>query len=137
MIRFYTEDIKFNLPDKQLVKKWLQNAALAEGKKTGEISIIFCSDTYLLQINGQYLGHNYYTDIITFDYTEEEVINGDLFISVDTVRANAQEYGQSFEQELRRVMVHGMLHLCGYEDATPGQQKAMRAAEDKNLALTS
>ncbi len=135
MIRFYTEDIKFNLPHKQEVKKWLQTVILSEGKKTGEVSVIFCSDDYLLKINRQYLQHDYYTDIITFDYTEGETLGGDLFISVDTVRANADEYRQSFEQELRRVMVHGVLHLCGYDDATDEEQAVMRRMEDKYLEL--
>ncbi len=133
MIRFYTEDVKFNLPQKQEVKKWLQAVILSEGKKTGEVSVIFCSDDYLLQINRQYLQHDYYTDIITFDYTEGDTIGGDLFISVDTVRANAGEYRQTFEQELRRVMVHGVLHLCGYDDVTDAQRKVMRGAEDKYI----
>jgi len=136
MVRFYTEDIKFNLPQKQIVKRWLQSIAFSEGKKVGELSIIFCSDNYLLQINRQYLQHDYYTDIITFDYTEGNVIGGDLFISIDTVRANAEEYKQRFDQELRRVMAHGVLHLCGYSDTTDKERKAMRAAEDKALALS-
>ncbi len=135
MIRFYTEDIKFNLPQKQEVKKWLQTVILSEGKKTGEVSVIFCSDDYLLKINRQYLQHDYYTDIITFDYTEGDTIGGDLFISVDTVRANADEYRQTFEQELRRVMVHGVLHLCGYDDTTDEEQAVMRRMEDKYLEL--
>lgn len=133
MIRFFTEDIRFNLSDKQKIKKWLTNVALSEQKEIGEVSIIFCSDEHILQINRQYLQHDYYTDIITFDDTENKVINGDMFISVETVKANAEEYDQPFNRELCRVMVHGVLHLCGYKDATAQQQKAMRAAEDRYL----
>jgi rRNA maturation RNase YbeY len=133
MIRFFNEDISFNLPHKQEVKKWMAAIMLAEGRKVGEVSVIFCSDERLLQMNRQYLQHDYYTDIITFDYTEGTVVSGDLFISIDTVRANAEEYGQSFGRELCRVMAHGLLHLCGYGDATQKQQKNMRVAEEKYL----
>ena len=133
MIRFFNEDIDFNLPYKQEVKKWLRHIIIAEGKRVGEVSVIFCSDEYLRQMNRRYLQHDYYTDIITFDYTEDEMISGDLFISIDTVKANAEEYKQTFEKELHRVMAHGALHLCGYNDATPQEQKAIREAEDKYL----
>jgi rRNA maturation RNase YbeY len=133
MICFYTEDIAFSLPQKRRVKAWLKKVIEAETMQTGEVSIIFCSDDYLLQMNRHYLQHNYYTDIITFDYNENTTVNGDLFISLDTVRANAKEYKQTFERELDRVMVHGILHLCGYKDTTPQQQKCMRIAEDKYL----
>jgi len=133
MIRFFTEDINFNPPHKQEVKKWLTNITIAEGRKIGELSVIFCSDEYLLQINRQYLQHDYYTDIITFDYTEKDIIGGDMFISIDTVKANAKEYKQTFDRELLRVMAHGLLHLCGYDDTTEKQRKVMRAAENKYL----
>jgi rRNA maturation RNase YbeY len=133
MIRFFTADIKFNLPHKQEVKKWLKSITIAERRKMGELSVIFCSDDYLLQINRQYLQHDYYTDIITFDYTENNVISGDMFISIDRVKANAEEYNQTFDKELRRVMAHGLLHLCGYDDTTEKPRKAIRAAEDKYL----
>jgi rRNA maturation RNase YbeY len=135
MIRFFFEDIKFRFLRKQEIKKWLTKVAVAEGKRVGEVSVIFCSDEHLLQINRQYLQHDYYTDIITFDYTEDKLISGDLFISVDTVKANAEEYKQAFDQELHRVILHGVLHLCGYDDDNPQQQKLMRAAEDKYLNM--
>lgn len=135
MIRFFIEDINFKFLRKQEIKKWLTKVAVAESKRVGEVSVIFCSDEHLLQINRQYLQHDYYTDIITFDYTEDKLISGDLFISVDTVKANAEEYKQAFDQELHRVIVHGVLHLCGYDDTNPKQQKLMRAAEDKYLNL--
>ena len=135
MIRFFIEDINFKFLRKQEIKKWLTKVAVAESKRVGEVSVIFCSDEHLLQINRQYLQHDYYTDIITFDYTEDKLISGDLFISVDTVKANAEEYKQAFDQELHRVILHGVLHLCGYDDTNPQQQKFMRAAEDKYLNL--
>jgi len=133
MIRFFNEGVKFNLPHKQEVKKWLSHIALTEGKKIGALSVIFCSDEHLLQLNRRYLQHDYYTDIITFEYTEGGVVSGDLFISLDTVRANAGAYSQPFEVELRRVMAQGLLHLCGYDDTKPRKQKIMRAAEDRYL----
>jgi len=133
MIRFFIENVKFKFLYKKEVKQWLTRVAAAEGKRVGEVSIIFCSDEQLLQINRQYLQHDYYTDIITFDYTEENVLSGDLFISLDRVRANAEEYNQTFNRELHRVILHGLLHLCGYGDATEKQQKFMRTVEDKYL----
>jgi rRNA maturation RNase YbeY len=135
MIRFYVEDITFDVPQKRALKMWLKAVSAAEGWNVGNISIVCCSDGYLLQINKQFLQHDYYTDIITFDYTDCacRVISGDLFISVDTVRANAQTYAQDFIHELYRVIVHGVLHLCGYKDATEAEQKLMRAKEDYYL----
>ena len=104
-------------------------------KRLGDISIIFCSDPYILDINQRYLQHDYFTDIITFDYCEGKVLSGDLFISIDTVRENAAEYGASFEEELNRVMVHGLLHLIGYDDHTPAEQQEMRSKEDYYLSI--
>ena len=135
MISFYTENIDFNLPSKREIKSWLKTVAEAEGKQMGTIAVIFCSDDYLLRLNRRYLQHDYYTDIITFDYTEGLALGGDLFIGIDTVRANAERYGQTFNDELHRVILHGLLHLCGYEDATPAQQKIMRGMEEKYLAM--
>ena len=104
-------------------------------KRIGDISIIFCSDPYILDINIRYLHHDYFTDIITFDYTEGDRLSGDLFISLDTVRANADEYGSDFETELNRVMVHGVLHLIGYDDHSSADKKLMREKEDYYLSL--
>ncbi|MDR3184903.1 MAG: rRNA maturation RNase YbeY [Prevotellaceae bacterium] len=134
-MRFYIEDINFNLLSKRDVASWLKTVAGAEGKQVGAVAVVFCSDDYLLQMNRRYLQHDYYTDILTFDYTEGRTLGGDLFISIDTVRANSARYKQLFEKELLRVILHGILHLCGYADATPAQQKAMRALEDKYLAM--
>ncbi len=135
MISYFSEDIDFNLKNKRLNNRWLNLVAESEIKRVGDISVIFCSDGYLLDINKRYLQHDYFTDIITFDYTEGDRLSGDLFISVDTVRANAEEYGSDFEQELCRVMVHGVLHLIGYDDHTPDDIALMRSKEDYYLSL--
>jgi rRNA maturation RNase YbeY len=135
MISFFTQAVRFDLPQKRTIKNWLKSVAEAEGMQAGTLSIIFCSDEELLAINRQYLQHDYYTDVITFDYTEGKTIAGDIFISLDTVRANAVEYQQTFENELRRVMLHGILHLCGHGDNTAHQQKTMRALEDFYLKM--
>ena len=134
MICFFSEDITFNLQSKMIVKKWLKQVAEGAGYSIGDLNYIFCSDSYLLEMNKQYLGHDYFTDIITFDYCEGNVLSGDLFISIDTVRDNASFYGaDSFENELQRVMVHGLLHLIGYDDHTPEQQAVMREKENYYL----
>ena len=135
MIRYFTEDTRFFLKGKRLTSNWLKKVAGQEGKRIGQISVIFCSDPYLLGINREYLGHDYYTDIITFDYCEGPLLSGDLFISIDTVRDNAAFYGTTFENELHRVIVHGVLHLMGYDDHSDADTAAMRAAEDRALAL--
>lgn len=135
MISYFNEDTAFQFKGRRSNNAWLRKVAVLENRRIGALNIIFCSDPYLLTINRRYLGHNYYTDIITFDYCEGNVLSGDLFISVDTVRANAAGYGASFEDELRRVMVHGLLHLVGYDDHTPDQQQLMRRKEDESLDL--
>lgn len=109
--------------------------AEAENFSLGNISIIYCSDSYILDINQKFLKHDYYTDIITFDYSQGRVISGDLFISLDTVKDNASYYGSTFDNELNRVMVHGILHLIGYDDHTEAEQKVMRSKENEYLAL--
>ena len=135
MIRYFSESIKFDLQGKLANNRWLRFVAEAEAKRIGDINIIFCSDPYILDVNINYLGHDYYTDIITFDYVEGDVLSGDLFISIDSVRENASFYGTEFSTELRRVMVHGLLHLIGYDDHTPEEQKEMRSKEDYYLSL--
>lgn len=137
MICFFSEDITFNLRSKLLVKKWLKQVAAENGYTVGDINYIFCSDAYLLDMNKQYLGHDYYTDIITFDNRENpesKKVDGDIFISIDTVRANGEEYGEGFVRELHRVMAHGLLHLTGYDDGTEAEQMQMRQAENAALA---
>lgn len=135
MVRYFCEDIKFEFKNKQLNNRWLKMVAGSEVKELGDVSIIFCSDNYILDVNMKYLQHDYFTDIITFDYCEGKTLSGDLFISIDTVRENAREYGVEFEEELHRVIVHGLLHLIGYDDQTPEQQKEIHSKEDYYLSL--
>lgn len=135
MVRYYNEDVKFNLKGRRFNSKWLKGVAEAEGCRLGPTSIIFCSDSYILEMNRKYLGHDYFTDIITFDYCEGKSLSGDLFISIDSVRDNSVHFGTTFEDELNRVMVHGVLHLIGYDDHTAEQQKTMRSKENEYLAL--
>lgn len=131
MIRFFTEDIAFDLPQKQKVRKWLNALANAESCVVGDLNYIFCSDDYLLDVNRQYLDHDYYTDIITFDNSEsEERLDGDIFVSIDRVQDNAQALSVAFEVELRRVLAHGLLHLSGYGDKSEAEERTMRAKED-------
>jgi rRNA maturation RNase YbeY len=135
MISYYAEDTKFVFKGRQRNNRWLRLVAESEIRRMGDVSIIFCSDNHILDINLKYLQHDYFTDIITFDYCEGEKISGDLFISVDSVRENAALYGTTFEDELNRVMVHGILHLIGYDDHTKAQQKEMREKENYYLSL--
>lgn len=135
MIKYFFEDTDFSFTGRRFNNSWLKAVACTEDRTPGEIGIIFCSDAYLLEINKKYLSHDYYTDIITFDYCEGKVLSGDLFISVDCVRANAEFYGVSFEEELCRVMVHGVLHLIGYDDHTDSDIATMRSKEAQYLEL--
>ncbi|AGB28786.1 MULTISPECIES: rRNA maturation RNase YbeY [Prevotellaceae] len=114
---------------------WIKAVAATFGRRVGEIGYMFVDDEKILEINNQYLGHDYYTDIITFDYDEGNVISGDLVISVDTVRTNAELFGKSYADELNRVIIHGILHLCGINDKGPGEREIMEAHENKALAL--
>ncbi|MDR2361176.1 MAG: rRNA maturation RNase YbeY [Prevotellaceae bacterium] len=130
MISFHSPVIRFNLPCKNAVKGWLKAVAAAEDRTVGELAFIFCSDNELLDLNRRYLQHDYYTDVITFDYSNRKTLSGDIFISIDTIRANAETYRQPFADELRRVMLHGVLHLCGYHDSSQKEKKQMREKED-------
>ena len=133
MIRYFNEDIKFVLKQKLLNNRWLKTVAGSEMRRIGDINIIFCSDNYILDVNMKYLEHDYFTDIITFDYCEKDILSGDLFISIDSVRENASFYGTDFEDELNRVMVHGILHLIGYDDHSENDIAQMRAKENYYL----
>lgn len=134
-ITFNSEDTKFNITGhKREVASWIRSAAQEEGFRVGDINVVFCSDSYLLGINRQYLQHDYYTDIITFDYCEDGVLSGDLFISVDTVQGNAAEYKVMFHVELLRVIIHGIMHLVGYKDKTDTDAAKMRERENHYLA---
>ena len=135
MVRYYCEDIKFLFKNKLANNRWLKMVAGSEIKTLGDISIIFCSDNYILDVNIRYLHHDYFTDVITFDYCEGDKRSGDLFISIDSVRENAIEFGTEFDEELHRVIVHGLLLLIGYDDQTPEDQKVMREKEDYYLSL--
>ena len=142
MIRYFTEDTTFTLKGKRLVSKWLREVAEGRGYEIGELNYIFCSDPYLLAINRQFLDHDYETDIITFDNSEDYLletghrgVSADIYISVDTVRVNADAYGEGFDRELHRVIVHGLLHLIGYDDGDAWHQQRMRAAENRALKV--
>jgi len=133
MVSYFKQDTGFNFKRKRLTTRWLKDVAISEGKILGDISVIFCSDPVILDVNQKYLGHDYYTDIITFDYCEGDRLNGDLFISVDTVKANSEFYGSTFDDELNRVIVHGVLHLIGYDDHTEEDIAMMRSKENEYL----
>lgn len=137
MITYNTDGVKMPSIKKRENTAWVKAVAASYGKRVGEIAYIFVDDEKILEVNRQYLGHDYYTDIITFDYCEGDVISGDLFISLDTVRTNAEQVGATYEEELYRVIIHGILHLCGINDKGPGEREIMEAAEDKALALRS
>ena len=136
MILFHSET-KFNLTQKLLHKRWLAALAKQEGFSIGDINYIFCDDDYLLKINLEYLNHDTLTDIITFDYVEDGVLNGDIYISIERVRENAVIFSVPFEQELLRVLSHGVLHLCGYKDKTDTDAALMRKKEDSAIQLFS
>ena len=137
MLTYNTDGVKMPPIKKRENTAWVKAVAASYGKRVGEIAYIFVDDEKILEVNRQYLGHDYYTDIITFDYCEGDVISGDLFISLDTVRTNAEQVGATYEEELHRVIIHGILHLCGINDKGPGEREIMEAAEDKALALRS
>ena len=135
MITYQTEDMRMPAIRKRETSEWIKAVAATYNKKVGEVAYIFCSDEKILEVNRQYLEHDYYTDIITFDYTEGNRISGDLFISLDTVRTNAEQFGQPYERELHRVIIHGILHLCGINDKGPGEREIMEEAENKALEM--
>lgn len=135
MVAYFTEDISFLFKEKTMTRQWLKLVAESEIRRLGDVNIIFCSDNYIIDINRRYLSHDYFTDIITFDYCKGERLSGDLFISIDSVRENAVEYGEEFTRELRRVIVHGILHLIGYDDHSAEDKKTMRSKEDYYLSL--
>ena len=135
MISYYFQDVDFEFREKRRTNQWLRLAAESEIRRIADISIIFCSDPYILDINQKYLGHDYFTDIITFDYCEGDSLSGDLFISVDSVKENSIEYGTDFKDELNRVIIHGLLHLIGYDDHTVEETAVMRMKENYYLSL--
>ena len=136
-ITFFAEGVKLPAIKKRETGDWIKNVVGIYGKKCGDISYIFCSDEKILEINREYLDHDYYTDIITFDYTEKNRISGDIFISIDTVKSNADEFKVSYEEELHRIIIHGILHLCGINDKGPGEREIMTQKENEALVLLS
>lgn len=135
MITFQNQSISFKLKEKTRLKAWIKTVTEREKHRLGDINYIFCSDDELLEINIQHLNHNTYTDIITFDYTEGDKISSDIFISIDRVAENAKKFKVSFEEELHRVMIHGILHLCGYKDKSKADAELMRKKENGALKL--
>ena len=135
MISYNTVNVKMPAIRRRDTSAWVKAVAASYGKKVGEIAYIFVDDEEILRVNREYLQHDYYPDIITFDYTEGDTISGDLFISLDTVRTNAEQFDKPYDEELHRVIIHGILHLCGINDKGPGEREIMEAAEDKALAM--
>ena len=135
MITYNAENIPMPKIRRRDTSAWIKRVAADYGRTVGEVGYLFCDDEKILEVNREYLGHDYYTDIITFDYDEGTEINGDIVISLDTVRSNAEKYGKTYDEELRRVIIHGILHLCGINDKGPGEREQMEAAEDKALAM--
>ena len=134
-ISFSTENLDFELEDKVKIKKWISEIIKAQGKKVGQIGYLFCDDAYLIEVNRTYLNHDTYTDIITFDYVVGDMISGDIMISVERVKENALQFNTSFEQELHRVIIHGVLHLLGQMDKSESEAAEMRKKEESALVL--
>lgn len=134
MISYFTENCGKPAICTKRCSAWIRDIASKHGKTIGEIAYVFCDDAKILEVNRQYLGHDYYTDIITFDYCEDDKLSGDIFISLDTVKSNSATYGTDYYDELTRVIIHGILHLCGYKDKSDDESKAMRALEDAAIA---
>lgn len=135
MITYSAEWVKFPKIKRRDTTAWIRRVAATYGKRVGEVGYLFCDDEHILQVNREYLQHDYYTDIITFDYCEGDMLNGDLVISLDTIRTNAEQFGRPYDEELHRVIIHGILHLCGQNDKGPGEREQMEAAENRALAL--
>ena len=135
MITYNSEGVKMPKIKRRETTAWIRSVAATYGKRIGEIGYLFVDDEKILEVNNEYLGHDYYTDIITFDYCEGDVLNGDLVISLDTVKSNAELFQKDYNEELHRVIIHGVLHLCGINDKGPGEREIMEEAENRALAL--
>lgn len=135
MITYNVDGVKMPKIKKRETSTWIRTVAATYNRKIGEVGYMFVDDEKILEVNNEYLGHDYYTDVITFDYDEDNIINGDIVISLDTVRSNAELFNKPYEEELDRVIIHGILHLCGLNDKGPGERELMEAAEDKALSL--
>lgn len=125
----------FSFSNRKPIRSWIQNSIVQMGKIPGEINYVFCSNPYILEINKKFLNHDYTTDIITFDYSDQSRINGEIYISIDEVKENAKHFKVSFQDELHRVLIHGVLHLAGFKDKSVSEQKLMRSQEDYYLSL--
>lgn len=134
-ILYQNDGVKFPAIKRRETSKWIKDVAASYNKKVGDITYIFCSDERILEVNNEYLQHDYYTDIITFDYCEGDTISSDIFISLDTVKSNSEQYNTNYEEELHRVIIHGILHLCGINDKTPKDQEIMTEAENTALNI--
>ena len=135
MITYQAEGVSMPKIKRRETTAWIRSVAATYGRKVGEVGYLFCNDDKILEVNREYLGHDYYTDIITFDYDEGDTLNGDLVISLDTVRTNAELFDRDYDEELHRVIIHGILHLCGINDKGPGEREKMETAENKALAM--
>ena len=135
MITYNCDGVSMPKIKKRATTTWIKAVAASYARRVGEVGYMFVDDEKILEVNNEYLGHDYYTDIITFDYDEGDTINGDLVISLDTVRTNAEKFGKDYMEELHRVIIHGILHLCGINDKGPGERDIMEAAENKALAM--
>ena len=135
MISYNTDNVKMPALKRRATNAWIRAVAARYGKQVGDVAYIFCDDAKILEVNRQYLQHDYYTDIITFDYCEGNTLHGDIFVSLDTVRSNAAEFGATFNNELHRILIHGILHLCGQADKTPEARAEMTHKENEALTL--
>lgn len=135
MITYNVEGVKMPKIKKRETTAWIRAVAKSYGRRVGEVGYMFVNDDKILEVNREYLGHDYYTDVITFDYDEDDVVSGDVVISLDTVASNAHLFNKTYEEELYRVIIHGILHLCGINDKGPGEREQMEDAENKALAL--
>lgn len=135
MITYQTDGTRMPDIKKRVTTAWIRSVAANYGKKVGDVNYIFCNDERILEVNREYLQHDYYTDIITFDYTEGDIISGDLFISLDTVKTNSEQFSTEYDEELHRTIIHGILHLCGINDKGPGEREIMEEAENRALAM--
>lgn len=135
MITYNTDGVRMPKIRKRDTSAWIKAVAATYGRKVGDVGYMFVSDEKILEVNREYLGHDYYTDVITFDYDEDDIVSGDVVISLDTVRSNAELFGKEYDDELHRIIIHGILHLCGINDKGPGEREIMEAAENKALAM--
>ena len=135
MITYNSDGVRMPKIRRRDTSAWIKAVAATYGRKVGDVGYMFVSDEKILEVNNEYLGHDYYTDAITFDYDEPGIVSGDIVISLDTVRTNAEQFGKQYDDELRRVIIHGILHLCGINDKGPGEREIMEEAENRALAM--